>query len=88
MNIVVDLCKEIEIYRMFAAVVLNTKQKLVVSSNWFRRIDGNSAIIFHSKNANVSPVFAPIWRHFDSGKDRSYYGAILRDKFSESLLFV
>lgn len=68
---------------MFAAVVLSTKQKLVVSSNWCKRIDGKSAIIFHSKNANALPAFDPVWRHFNSGKDRSYYGFILRDEFSE-----
>lgn len=73
---------------MFSAVLLNSKQKLVVPSIWCKRIDGNNkAIIFNSKNKNALPVFIPVWRNYHAGRERSYNGIILRDNFSKSFFF-
>lgn len=65
--------------KMFSAVILTTKQKLVVPKVWCQQYDGNKAIIFNSKNENAVPSFTSVWRNFHGNRDRSYYGIILRD---------
>lgn len=73
--------------KMFSAVILHTKKKLVVPNIWCQRLnEKNKAIISNSKNENTSPVFSPVWRNFHGAWDRSYYGIILRDDFSEFLI--
>lgn len=73
--------------KMFSAVVLFTKKKLAVPNIWCQRLnEKNKAIIFNSKNENAKPFFTPVWRNFHGAQDRSYYGIILRDDFSEFLI--
>lgn len=70
--------------RMFTAVILESKLKLVVPSDWCRTIDKNFALIFHSLNKDTVPNFENIHHNFHMNEDRTYYGFVLND-FGECL---
>lgn len=65
--------------RMFTAVILENKLKLVVPSVWCKTIDKNFALIFHSQNKDTTPDFENIHHNFHVKEDRTYYGFVLND---------